>query len=416
MSKFIIEGQKPLVGEIPVYGAKNAAIKMIAASVLVSGVTILDNVPDILDIQKIIAILEKMGAKFQRSSHHLEIDTRALKASNPDPTLVAAIRASIVLVGPLLARFGTVSIPHPGGCTIGSRPIDLHIKAFRDLGVEVTEGKNIYTFRATHQAPGPVVFSNISVTATENILLFASAQEEKITIKNAAIEPEVLDLIVFLSQAGAKIAVQDRTIKIEGTKNLKAVKHRVIPDRIEAGTFAILAAATKNDLKITQMNPKQLTALLEKFSQMGIAFKQGEDFLEIKSSEHFSSINISTAEYPGFPTDLQSPMGLLLSQAQGQSRIKENLFEHRLGYLKELQKMGGNVRFLNPQEAEISGPTPLYGARLESLDLRAGATLLIAGLIAQGRTEIKHAENIDRGYEKIEERLRAVGARIKRVS
>jgi len=416
MSKFIIEGKRPLAGEIPVYGAKNAAIKMIAASTLISGLTILENVPDILDIQKILVILEKMGAKFKRINHRLEIDTRTLKSGNPDPVLVAAIRASIVLVGPLLARFGKINIPHPGGCTIGSRPIDLHIKAFRDLGVEVTEDKNLYTFRTTDQTPRQTVFPKISVTATENILLFASAQEEIITIKNAAIEPEVLDLITFLKRAGAKIAVQDRTIRIEGTKNLKEVKHRVIPDRIEAGTFAILAAATKNSLKITQMEPEHLDALLEKFSQMGIVFEKGKDFLYIKAPEHFSAINLTTAEYPGFPTDLQPPMGLLLTQACGQNRIRENLFEHRLGYLKELQKMGAKVRFLNSQEAEISGPTPLAGAKLESLDLRAGATLLIAGLSAQGKTTIEHAENIDRGYEKIEERLRVVGASIKRVS
>lgn len=420
MAKFIIEGQQKLAGSLEVYGAKNAAIKMIAAALLVNGVTTLDNVPNILDIQKIINILDKLGVKFSREDHTLKIDTHELKFSDPDPNLVGAIRASIVLVGPMLSRFGRLKIPHPGGCTIGSRPIDLHIKALKSLGVDVKEKNGFYEFTYQPddiaQVAKTISFEKISVTATENILLFASLQEREIIIENAAIEPEVLDLVAFLKKAGVEISLANRTIKIRGKKTLKAVRHRVIPDRIEAGTFAILAAATKNDLRIINLNPNHLESLLNNFHLMGIEFEKGKDFLYIKKPREISAIDIATAEYPGFPTDLHPPMGVLFTQAKGKSHIQENIFEHRLDYLKELQIMGAQIKILNSRQAEIIGPTPLMGAKIESLDLRAGATLLIAGLIANGTTEIKHAENIDRGYEKIEERLRKIGAKIKRVS
>lgn len=423
MARFIIEGQHELRGTIEVLGAKNAAMKMIAACILMSGKTVLENVPDILDIQKFINILEKLNVNFKRTGHRLEIDTSLMRAKDPDKNLVGAIRASIVLVGPFLSRFGKIRLPHPGGCNIGARPIDFHIEAFKKLGVKVTENQSFFEFEynPSNNKISPlktIKFPKISVGATENIILFATTQEGKqITIQNAAVEPEVIDLIEFLNKAGAKIAVQNRTIIITGQKTLKNVEYKVIPDRIEAGTFAIMAAITDNALKIKNIQPEHLESLWGKFRQMGVEFVKGVDFLYIKKSaesQKLKPIDITTAEYPGFPTDLQPPMGVLLTQAYGTSHIQENIFEHRLEYWHELEKMGAKIKFLNSHAVEIIGPTPFRGKKIESLDLRAGATLLIAGLLASGTTEIKHAENIDRGYEKIETRLQKIGAKIKR--
>jgi len=396
-------------------GEKNTAIKLMAASIL-TGKAILHNVPDITDILKLALILKKMGAKIFRRGHTLEIDTINLKATDPDPDLVRSIRASVILVGPLLARFGKVKIPHPGGCVIGARPIDLHLKAFRDLGVEIKESPDLYEFKIDHIGASVVSFETISVGATENLLMFASFFAESITLKNCAIEPGVVDLAGFLNKAGAKISFENRTISILGSKNLKAIEYTVIPDRIEAGTFAILAAATRSNLEINQVRTEHIGALLDKFRAIGVKFEIEKDKLYIKKSDNLKAIDISTAEYPGFPTDLQSPMGALLTQAHGKSHIRENIFENRLGYLEELKKMGANINIRNDREAEICGPTELSGARIESLDLRAGATLIIAGLMASSRTIIENAETIDRGYEKIEERLAKIGAKIQRVS
>ncbi len=416
MAKFIIEGQQKLKGSIEVLGAKNAAIKMVAASCLINGITVLENVPDILDIQKIMVILKKLGVKFSQTNHKLLIDTTYLKKGNPDPILVGLIRASIILVGPLLARFKKVKISHPGGCTIGRRPIDQHLKAFRALGIKIRENQDYYEFE--QDGPllnNPIVFDKISVGATENILLFASLCEQQTVISNAAIEPEIIDLIEFLKKAGAKIEVNNRRITIIGRHALKAVTHRVIPDRIEAGTFMIMAAVTNNPLKITGVVTDHLESLFEKFNKMGVEFEKRKDFVYIKKSKEIKATDITTAEYPGFPTDLQPPMGVLLTQAKGTSKINEDIFENRLGYLNELKKMGADIKKISNKKAEITGPSILKGAKIHSLDLRAGATLIIAGLTANGITEISQAENIDRGYEKIENRLQNIGAKIKRV-
>ena len=419
MAKFKILPAKKLSGVIPVYGAKNAAIKMIAGSLLLKGETILDNIPDILDIQKIIRILEKLGVSFHRDGHRLKISTQNLRPGDPDPKLVSEIRASVVLVGPLLSRFSSVNLPHPGGCTIGQRPIDRHLQAFRHLGADVDETKGYYHFQMPEtikNRPVKVKFSEISVTATENVLLFGALQERLIEIENAALEPEVIDLIEFLKKAGVEISLNGRRMAIRGRRNLSPVKHRVIPDRIEAGTFGILAAATKSSLKIIGLIPEHLENLLDKFQKMGVQFERGGDFLYIKKSPRLKALDIATAPFPGFPTDLQPPMGVLLTQAAGISRLKENIFSNRLEYLGELQKMGARIKISSSREAKIYGPKELNGDKIESLDLRAGATLLIAGLTAKyGETVINHAENIDRGYEKIEERLQNIGANIQRV-
>ena len=388
-------------------------MKMIAASILIGDRVELENVPDISDIQALSTILIKMGAQIERDQHRLTLDTSQLKAIEPEASLVRSIRASVVLIGPLLARFGQVSLSHPGGDKIGRRPIDRHIKAFRQLGVKVEEIQDGYLFQKGKLTKNRVVFERISVTATENILLFAAGQTQKITIENAAIEPEIMDLIEFLKKAGAKIQVTGRKMTISGGQ-LRGVNHRVIPDRIEAGTFAVLAAASQSPLKISAINPEHLQPFCEKLAEIGVQFEIGRDFLYIKSSSVLKPVTIKTAEYPGFSTDWQPPMSLLLTQANGKSRIYENIFENRLGHLEELKKMGARVKIRHRHEAEIWGPTKLHCAQIASLDIRSGATLIIAGLIAQGQTIINQAENIDRGYEKIEERLQKLGADIRR--
>ncbi len=417
MSKFEIEGLNKLEGEIPVYGAKNAAMKMIAASVLISGKVILENVPDILDIQVIIDILIQNGAVINRTGHTLEIDTTNLSPKDPNPRLVEKMRGSIVLIGPYLARFGKISIPQPGGCAIGARPIDIHIDGFRQFGVEITENDNFYHFQTDNLIEKNVNLKGISVTATENVMMAAVLAEGKTTIKNVAKEPEIIDLANFLNKAGAKIiGAGTSKIEIEGVKKLEPITYEVIPDRIEAGTFAALAVATKSSLKVVNCHPQDLEAFLEKIAQMGVSFEKGDNFIYIKGSTDLKPVNIETEAHPGFPTDLQAPVGLLLTQAQGESTIHEKIHENRLGYLKELAEMGANIKIIDQQEAKITGPTILKGKNVDSLDLRAGATLILAGLIAEGKTLIDNAEIIDRGYEKIEERLQKVGAKIRRVS
>lgn len=415
MAKFIIDGQNPISGEIVVLGAKNAAIKMMAASILINGDVILNNVPDILDIEKLSSILSKMGAKIIREGHRLKINCQNISNANPDDNLVSSIRASVVLVGPILAKYGKARIIHPGGDKIGKRPIDRHIKAFQDLGIKVTEKENYYEFEKTNILNNKVRFDKISVTGTENILLFASFQKQSIIIENAAIEPEIIDLIEFLKKAGVQINFSDRQITVTGKKDLIGLTHTVIPDRIEAGTFMVLAAASKSNLKILNIVPEHLKEFLDKLTEIGVKFDIGRDFIYIEESRDLQAVDISTAEYPGLATDLQPPLGVLLTQATGTSHIKENIFENRLAYLNELKLMGANVKIINNQTAEISGPSNLVGKNIQSLDIRAGVTLIIAGLISSGQTVIYEAENIDRGYEKIEKRLINLGAKIKRV-
>lgn len=387
---------------------------MIAASIIIKGKVKLINVPLISDIYTICKILEKMGAEISWKGRQLSIDTQKLTNTNLDFKLISSIRASVVLIGPLLARFGKVAIPHPGGDKIGPRPINEHIQAFKTLGANVKQKDNIYYFELKNIFPNNVEFGKITVTGTENILLFASSQVCDIKVYNVAIEPEIIDLINFLNKAGAKIDLEGRKLHIQGNNNLQSVKHTVIPDRIETATFATLGIVTKSNLKITNTNPRLLKSFWQKLTQIGVQFELGKNYVLIKNSGILKNGTIRTGEHPAIATDLQPLFGLIFTQAEGESRITENIFDNRLGYLKELSNMGANVKIIDSHNAIINGPTVLIGRKIDSLDIRAGATLIIAGLIAKGNTEILAAENIDRGYEKIEERLQKIGAKIKR--
>lgn len=415
MSKFEIQGPSQLKGEIAVLGAKNSALKLIAACVLIKDKVILENVPDILDINVLVDILKKNGAQITRAGHTLNIDTTNLSDADPDETMVKKFRGSIVLAGPYLARYGKINIPQPGGCAIGTRPIDDHLNGFRQVGTDIQKNGCIYEYKR-EKFEGAQINIRPSVTATENMIMTQVLSQGLTTINNVAREPQITDLANFLNQAGAKITgFGTSTIKIEGVEKLTGLTYKVMPDPFEACTFICLAAATNSPIKIEDCQPNHLYPFLDKLKEIGVDFEIGQDYVKINDASHLKATRITTGVYPGFSTDMQAQTGVVLTQAQGKSYINETLFENRLGYLKELQDMGAKIEMINAHEANIYGPTPLRGAQIKSLDLRAGATMILAGLIAEGQTIIDNVEIIDRGYEKIEERLSVIGARIKRI-
>ncbi|MBI3335072.1 MAG: UDP-N-acetylglucosamine 1-carboxyvinyltransferase [Candidatus Portnoybacteria bacterium] len=404
--KFVIHGGKPLSGEIEVLGSKNAATPLLAASILFEKAVTLDNIPLVEDVFRMIDILKSIGAKVSwLSKRKITIDTSKLTPKSIDQELVEMLRSSILFIGPLLARFGTCTIAHPGGCIIGARPLDTHFQAFRDLGVEIKIEKgrksNVYTFDARSLHGGEVILEEFSVTATENVLLLSSVLKEQVKVKLAACEPHVQDLIRFLQAGGVTIQKEgDHTLLVKGKKRLTPIVHRVVPDYIEAGTFLVLSHLYGGQINVRNVPYEFLDAVVKK----------------IRDVQEGKPINIQTLPYPGFPTDLQAPFGVLATQLKGISRIHDPLYENRFGYLEELKRMGAKAKLLNPHEAIIEGPTPLKGARIESFDLRAGITLILAGLIAKEKTVIHNAYQVDRGYERIDERLRMLGGHIERIS
>ncbi|MDD5039788.1 MAG: UDP-N-acetylglucosamine 1-carboxyvinyltransferase [Patescibacteria group bacterium] len=417
MAQFVIQGGKSLNGEVAVYGAKNAALKMIAASILTDQVVVIRNVPDILDIRSMVHILKKLGADIEFKDHIVRIECRDIKSSEPDYQLVKHMRGSVVVIGPLLARFRQTKIPQPGGCLIGARPIDTHIKAFTQLGVRVTQDKDYYYFSADRLHGSRVVLDEMSVTATENIMMAAVCAVGTTEIHLAAAEPEIFDLANLLNKMGARIrGAGTNIITIEGVRALKGADHTVIPDRIEAGTFAIAAAVSRGDVRIQNIIPDHLDAVLQQFRHANVSYEiENGSTLHVKPTTIFHPIRIETRPYPGYPTDLQAPISVLLTQASGTSTIFETMYEGRLGYVSELEKMGATITKIDSHVISIAGPTPLYGTKITSFDIRAGATLIIAALIAQGESTIERVELVDRGYEGIEQRLQNLGASIKRI-
>jgi UDP-N-acetylglucosamine 1-carboxyvinyltransferase len=415
LAKFIIQGGKKLKGEISVLGAKNAALPIIAATLLTDKECEIINVPQIGDVEVMLQILEKLGAEIKFKNHTLKICTKNVKSWKPDLKLVGKMRASILLTGPLLARFGKAVVHYPGGCLIGARPLDTHIDALKDLGAKVKVRKKNYTIELPKPKNKKIILSEMSVTATENILMACAMSLYTNEIHLAAIEPEIEDLIGFLQKLGVKIkGSRTHNLLITGARKLNGTCHKIIPDRIEIATFIILSAVTKSCLKIKNVNLDHLEGFLNKIKEAGVNLKKGKDYLIIKPSNSFKSLSIRTDIYPGFATDFQAPMSVLLTQAEGKSTIFETLFENRFGYIRELRKMGAQIKALNPHQVEIYGPSKLSGAKIISLDLRAGATLILAALCAQGISEIKNIKIIDRGYETLDKRLAKLGADIRR--
>jgi UDP-N-acetylglucosamine 1-carboxyvinyltransferase len=419
--RLIVNGGKKLHGEIRVAGSKNATTPIIAATLLTDTPCVLENVPRIQDVLVILDILKSMGSKIRwLDEHTVEIVNDDINPRAIDQKLFGRIRSSILLVGPLLARFKEITFAIPGGCLIGARPIDAHLAAFKELGADVLHDEKTGQYRLSLSEPRAhtLTLREQSVTATENLLMFGARYP--LTIKLAAMEPHVEDLSHFLMELGVRIeGVGTHHLETFPPQKLspKNVRHRIIPDPIEVGTFVILAAATKSRLKIKPVVSDHLDAVLEKFREMGIIFElQDAELSVIGSASHLVAAKIDTRPYPGIPSDLQPLFGVLATQAQGTSLIFDTLYEGRLKYIDSLQKMGAEATILDPHRALITGPSVLQGTEVQSLDLRAGATLLIAALIAKGESILGEAEQIDRGYELIDERLRNLGADIERVN
>lgn len=417
---FLIRGGAKLKGEIEIRGAKNSILKAMASSVLFDGPIEIANAPLIEDVFRMSELLGGLGATFENlGARRLRLDASALKASSLDREIAKRFRASIVVAGPLLARAGRVEFPYPGGCLIGKRPIDVFLDGWKAMGAKINEDKGGFDVGAKNINGADFTFRVPSVTGTETLMMTAVLARGRTILRNAAMEPEIPSLAEFLNTAGARIeGAGTTTITIEGTAGRLLRAHapfRVIPDRIEAGSFLILGAAAGGPIKVTNCEPDHLAALILSLQDVGVEVKIGADWVEVMRPKILKAANVKTKEYPGFATDLQAPFAVLLTQAQGQSVVFETIFENRFGYVDDLKRMGANIFVADPQRILINGPKMLRGREIESPDLRAGLAFVLAGFLAQGETIVRNIYQIDRGYEKIEERLQKVGAHIERI-
>jgi UDP-N-acetylglucosamine 1-carboxyvinyltransferase len=418
VDKLIIRGQKRLKGEVTISGAKNAALGVLPAALLLGDVCTIENVPDILDIAILKRIMESLGVQFENIDETtLRIDTRKVNsymATTPD---MHKLRGSYYLMGALLGRFKRAVVTFPGGCNFGVRPIDQHIKGFESLGAKVEIEHGYIKLTASKLIGASIYLDVVSVGATVNIMLAAVRAEGLTTIENAAKEPHIVDIANFLNAMGADIkGAGTDIIRIRGVKSLKgSLIHSIIPDQIEAGTFMIAAAATKGDVLVKNVIPKHMESLTAKLMEMNVKIEEFDESIRIYVKDRLTKVNIKTLPYPGFPTDLQPPAAILLLRADGISTITEGIFENRFQYIEELKRMGANIR-VEGRMAVIEGGSKLTGAPIKATDLIAGAACVIAGLIAEGETEISNVHYIDRGYENMVEKLRRLGADIKRIS
>lgn len=412
MKQLIINGNKELTGEIKISGAKNSVVALIPAAILSDEEVTLYNVPNISDTKALIDIIELLNGKVDYKNETMKIDTSKIENKVVPESLSKKLRASYYFMGALLSKFKYAEIYFPGGCNIGSRPIDFHINGFKKLGAEVTIEGNKYIFKAEKLKGARIYLDFASVGATINIMLAAVKAEGTTHISNAAKEPEIVNIASLLNNMGAKIrGAGTSEIVIEGVEKLGKGVIDVIPDRIEAGTYTIIGALLGKDLKISGIIEEHIDALLSKLKEMGVDIKVKNNSLVINKPEQFKAINVKTLVFPGFATDLGQPMSVLLTQADGMSIFEETIYENRMGHIKYLQKMGANIR-VNDRTAIIVGKTPLKGEEVVATDLRAGAAMVIAGLIAKGTTKVNEIEHILRGYENIVEKLTGVGADI----
>lgn len=420
MAYFIIRGGKKLKGEIEVRGAKNSVLKAMAASLLFANPLEVKNVPFIEDVFRMGELLKELGVSFNLNQRKLTLGARKIRSGFLKKEIAERLRSSIVLVGPLLWRSEKVFFPHPGGCVIGRRPIDVFLDGWRAMGAKINLLKNGYEISKGKKLRGiDYTFRVVSVTGTETLMMTAALAYGTTILRNAAMEPEIPVLAEFLNQSGAKISgAGTPTIKIEGTagKLLKAKRpFLVIPDRIEAGSFVILGAALGENVRVKKCEPNHLHSLIFALKDAGVKISVGKDWIEVSRPKIIKSVSIKTREYPGFPTDLQAPFAVLMTQAVGQSMIFETVFDGRLGYVDELNRMGANIITCDPHRILICGPSSLRAREIESPDLRAGLAFVIAALIASGESRVRNIYQVDRGYEKIEERLKALGADIERI-
>jgi len=417
MERFVIKGNQPLGGTIRVNGAKNAALKILAACLLTDKKLTVSNVPQIEDIFRLVELLKKVGVEIKNNSKGTyQLEAKNIKTTQLDPDIASRLKGSILMIGPLLARRGEATLCQSGGCVIGQRPRDIFLDGFEAFGAKIKRNKQGYHLSTKQLKGTKFVFPKISVTATEAMILTAVLAKGKTKLINVACEPEIVNLVDFLNKSGAKIkGAGTPFIEIEGVKSLGGGQCQVIPDRIEAGSFIALGVASNSPIKVTNMNPGHLEVLWSLLDKAGANLEIGKDFVKVKPSSKLKAIDLKTHEYPGFPTDLQSLFTVLMTQAEGFSLIHETIFEGRLFYTDSLNQMGAKIIMADPHRVMIQGSTKLYGRHLTSPDIRAGVALVIAALIAQGESIIENIYQIDRGYEKIEERLQKLGAKIKRV-
>lgn len=415
MGMFIVEGETRLKGRVTVSGAKNAVLAVLPATLLAEGETIIENAPGISDVRVMGEILAALGAEVKENGSGFRINPGGVHSQSPPLELVRKLRASSLLLGPLLARYGRAEIAMPGGCNIGPRPLDQHIKGLRALGAEVIIEQGFIRARAKKLQGASIYLDVTSVGATENIMMAACLAEGKTIIENAAKEPEIIDVANLLNAMGANVkGAGTDVIRIQGVKRLQGVHHTIIPDRIEAGTFMIAAAATRGEVIIEDVIPEHLEPVIAKLREAGALVEVGEDSIKVTGREEpYQPLDIKTLPYPGFPTDLQSPMTALLTTAAGTSIIKENIFENRFRHVDEFNRMGAQIK-VEGRTAVVEGVDFMSGARVRATDLRAGAALIIAALMARGETIIQGTEHIDRGYENITEKFRTLGACIRR--
>jgi len=420
MDKFVIRGGNPLVGTIRVSGAKNSALPCMAAAILTEDEVVLENIPSVRDIETERKLLVAMGAEVElgtgAADHRTRINFRTL--SNPEAKyeIVKTMRASSLVLGPLVARAGIARVAMPGGCAIGGRPIDLHIKGLEKMGATIAQEHGYLEARAEKLKGAHIVFDKITVTGTEDLLMAAVLAEGETLMENCAREPEVADLAALLIAMGAKIeGACTSTIRVQGVATLHGARYRINPDRIEAGTFLVAGAITAGDLTVADCNPDHLGAVMSKLSEAGASIDiLGRDSVRVRSDGKLTAADVSTEEYPGFPTDMQAQYMALATQAEGVSIVKENIFENRFMHVQELARMGANIK-VDGRTATVRGPAPLSAAAVMCSDLRASASLVLAALVADGESILDRVYHMDRGYERIEQKLESVGAQIRRM-
>lgn len=411
----MIRGGERLTGTVSINGSKNSAVAVIAAAILSDAKVTIDNLPDIHDVYVMADLLRELGATVQIDDHRMIIDSTSIVPKPLHNGNVKKLRASYYLMGALLGKFGDASIGLPGGCNLGPRPIDQHLKGFQNLGAEILSDGGFIRLKANQLIGNRVFLDTVSVGATINIMLAAAKAEGITTIENAAKEPEIIDVATILNSMGAKITgAGTDVIKILGSSSLHGSTHTIIPDRIEAGTYMIIAAATEGDITVEHVIPQHLESLTAKLRELGAIVEEQDESIRVLGQSYYKPVDVKTFSYPGFPTDLQQPFSVLLTKAQGTSMMVDHVFPFRFHHIDELRRMGAKLK-VEGEHAIIEGPVDLQGATVKMSDIRSGAALIVAGLTAQGTTQINDVHHIDRGYENLEKKLSSLGANIWRL-
>ncbi|HEX9059168.1 MAG TPA: UDP-N-acetylglucosamine 1-carboxyvinyltransferase [Clostridia bacterium] len=418
MSKFVINQGARLCGRVRISGAKNSVLPIIAAALLAEGQSVIEEIPYLNDVATMCDLLKSLGTgvEVSGSKTRLRINPDKVLETTAPYELVNRLRASFLVMGPLLARHGRARVPLPGGCAIGSRPVDLHLKGFAALGAEITQGHGYIEAHCSSRLKGSKIYLDFpSVGATENIIMAAALADGQTTIENAAIEPEIVDLATYLTKMGADIkGAGTDTIRINGVNELCGTSHAIIPDRIEAGTYMVAAAITGGDILVENVVPDHLKPVTAKLREAGAEVAEDLTSVRVSAGDKLRAFDIKTMPYPGFPTDMQAQMTSLMNKAEGTSMVVETIFENRFMHISELKRMGANIK-IEGRSAVVEGTTSLMGAQVRATDLRAGAALVLAGLAAEGHTEIVDIEHVERGYVGLHEKLRELGANIERV-